>query len=130
MNNIHLRKPMQGKRRVKEVNGPGREKPPVKGTRNSCRKVRAVVIGGEALLHAPSSVVGQRREELEESVEIVARKVGEKRRELRRVNSGGLVTLGNVLDDHINDVNGVASAGASQVHNHKGNIGRTQLNTV
>lgn len=121
---------MQGKRRVEEVNGPGREKPPVKGTRNPGRKVRAVVISGEALLHAPAPVVGQRREELEEGVEVIAREVGEKRRELRRFNPGGLVALGDVLDDHIDDVDGVASAGAPQVHNHKGNIGRAQLNTV
>lgn len=68
---------MQGKGRVEEVDGPSRKKSPVKGTWNSGSEVRAMVISSKTLLHTSTVDVGQRREELEKGVEVIAGEVGE-----------------------------------------------------
>lgn len=125
----NLREPMQGKRGVKNVDGPRREKPPVEGARNAGSEVGAVVVGGEALLHA-AAVSGQRREELEEGIEVISGEIGEKRRELRRVDGQGLEALYNVLYDDVDDVNGVAAAAAAEIHHHERHFRRVQMNSV
>lgn len=120
---------MQAKRRVKKVNGPQREKPLVKGSGDSGSEVGAVAVCGECLLHA-TAMVCHRRKELEEGVEVIAGEIREKSWELRWVISQGLVALGHVVDDHINDIDGVATTWASKVYNHKGDFGRAQLHPV
>ena len=101
---------MQRESRVEEVDGSRGKKTTVKGTWNRGGKVRAVRIGSQALLHAAASMVRQRRQELEERVEVIRREVGEESRELRRLHAGGLKALDHVFHDDINHVYSVASA--------------------
>lgn len=113
----YLGEPMQGKGRVEEVDRPGRKKPPVKRTGNSGGEVRAVGVGSQTVLHG-AGVVGERREEVEKGVEVVAGEVGEEGGELRGTEAGSLVALGHVLDDGVHHGYGVGAAGASEVHHH------------
>lgn len=79
---------MQGKGRVEDIDGPHRKKSPVERAGDSGGKVGTVVVGSKAFLHANPGVIGQhRRKQLEESVEVIAGKVGEESRKLRRVEA-------------------------------------------
>lgn len=77
-----------------------------------------MVVGGEALLHA-TAVSGQRREELEEGIEVISREIGEKGGELRRLDGQSLKPLYNVLYNDVDDVNGVATTAAAEIHHHE-----------
>ena len=109
---------MQGKGGVKNVDGSSRKQATVEGARNASSKVGAVVVGGEAFLHA-AAVSGQRWEELEEGIEVISREIGEKDGELRRVDGQSFEALYNVFYDDIHDVNGVAAAAAAEIHHHE-----------
>lgn len=112
---------MQTKCGVENVDGPGREQTLVKGTRNASGEVGAVSDGSrQAVLHGATTVVGgQGWQELEESVEVIGLEIREEDRELRRLVAGGLVALGDVLDNSIRHVEGVAAAGTPQVGDHE-----------
>jgi len=51
----YLRQPVQGKSGVKNINRPSREKPPVERAGHASGKVRAVLVSGQALLHAATT---------------------------------------------------------------------------
>ena len=120
---------MQGKRGVKNIDGPSWEQAAVEGAGNAGGEVRAVVVGSEALLHA-AAVSGQRGEELEEGIEVISREIGEKGRKFRWVDGQGLKALYNVLYDDVDDVNGVAAAAAAEIHHDEGEFRRVEMNSV
>jgi len=72
----YLRKPVQREGRVENIHRPRRKKPPVERTGDAGGEVGAVVVGGKAFFHA-DAVVGERRKELKECVEVIAGKVRE-----------------------------------------------------
>lgn len=110
---------MERKGGIEDVDGLGREEAAVEGAGDSSSKVRAVGVGGEALLHADAAVGG---EELEEDVEVVGGEIGEEGRELGRVEAGRLVALHHVLYDEVHHVYGVAPARAPEVRHHEGHL--------
>lgn len=120
---------MQGKCRVKDVDRVRRKKPPVEGTGNSGGKIRPVVVGGEALFHASTAGVGW--QELKESVEVVAREIGEESRELGRfLETRRLVALDHVLHDRVDDADRVVPAGTPEIGHGEWDLRRVQLNAV
>lgn len=122
LQDLHLREPVQGKCWMEHVDRSRWEQPAVERPGHSGGEVGAVVVGGEALLHAAGAVGGQGWEELEESVEVVAWEIGEEGRELGRLDPEGFKPLGDVLDDDVDDVDGVVAAGATQVDHHEGDF--------
>lgn len=118
---------MQRKRRIKHINGLGRKKAAVESAGNSGGEVRAVGIGGEALLHADAAVG---REELEEGVEVIGGQIGEECWELRRVAARRLMALDHVADDEVHHVYGVAPTRAAEVRHHERRLRRAQTHAV
>ena len=119
----HLRKPMQGKSRVENINRLSRKKSPVKSSGNTGSKIRTVFIGRQTFLHSATTltVVGVVvREELEKCVEVIGREIGKKGGELGWLVSRCLTTLFHVIDNNVDDVDGVGAAGTTKVHHYKG----------
>ena len=107
---------MQRKGGVKNINRSSRKKSPVECTGDAGSKVRPMLVGSQAILHGATilAVIGVVIwEELEKCVEVIGREVGEKDGELGRLVSQGLVSLSHVVDDNVDDVDGVGTAGTT-----------------
>jgi hypothetical protein len=116
----HLREPVQREGGGEHVDGLAGEEAPVERPGDAGRVVRPrrrrrAFARGEALLEAAGHRREERREQLEQRVEVVAGEVGEEDLELGGVAAAGLVRLGDAADDDVDDEEAVAAAGATQV---------------